>query len=123
MIAGLGCRAGCPAEEIVALIVEASARAGRTVSALAAPGFKRGEHGLQETARALSLPLLLVDRGALLAAQPGCPTCSDAAIRATGVASIAEGCALAAAGSGGRLILARIAGPRATCALAVAGEG
>jgi cobalamin biosynthesis protein CbiG len=92
------------------------------VSALAAPDFKQGEHGLQETARALSVPLLLVERDALLAAQPGCPTRSDAARRAAGVASVAEGCALAAAGSGGRLILARIAGPRATCALAVESE-
>ena len=118
MIAGIGCRAGCAPEEIVALIAEASARAGRVVSALAVPDFKRGEHGPREAARTLSLPLLLVDQDALLAAQLGCPTRSDAAMQVTGIASVAEGCALAAAGSGGRLVLARIAGPRATCALA-----
>jgi cobalt-precorrin 5A hydrolase len=119
VIAGIGCRAGCSAAEVVALVAAASASAGRAASALAAPEFKRDEAGLHEAARLLDLPLLLVDREALVAAQPGCSTRSETAERRVGVASVAEGCALAAAGHGGRLILARIAGPRATCALAV----
>ena len=122
VIAGIGCRAGCPAEDIAALVAEANARAGRAASALAAPWFKMEEPGLREAARALAMPLLLIDQDTLLAAQPACPTRSDAATRAKGIASVAEGCALAAAGSGGRLILARIAGPRTTCALAVDGD-
>jgi cobalt-precorrin 5A hydrolase len=118
VIAGIGCRAGCPAEDIVTLVREACARAGRVASALAIPAFKQDERGLQDAARALSVPLLLVGSDALAAAQPRCPTRSEAASRAIGVASIAEGSALATVGAGGRLILPRIASARATCALA-----
>jgi cobalt-precorrin 5A hydrolase len=118
VIAGVGCRAGCPAEDIVALVQEACARTGRPASALAAPAFKQGERGVRDAARLLALPLLLVDDAALAAAQPRCPTRSDVAARAVGAASVAEGSALAAAGAGGRLLLPRIGGARATCALA-----
>lgn len=114
--AGLGCRRGCGAEEIAALVRRAEALAGRTADALAAPASKRDEAGLHGAARLLGLPLHFVDRAALLAVQPRCATVSDAALRAVGVASVAEGAALAVAG--GRLLLPRIAGPRATCALA-----
>ena len=68
-----------------------------------------------EGARLLGVGLAFVDRDALRAAQPLCPTRSDAATRAIGVASVAEGAALAA---GGTLLLPRIAGGGATCALA-----
>ncbi len=122
VIAGIGCRANCPAGEIVVLVQEACARAGSRPAALAAPAFKRGEPGLREAAHLLAVPLLLVEPAALAAAQPRCPTRSEAAARATGVASVAEGSALAAAGAGGRLLLPRIAGARATCALAAAEE-
>lgn len=114
--AGLGCRRGCGAEEIAALVRRAEALAGRTADALAAPASKRDEAGLHGAARLLGLPLRFVDEAALLAVQPRCATVSDAALRAVGVASVAEGAALAVAG--GRLLLPRIAGPRATCALA-----
>lgn len=120
VIAGVGCRTGCTAAAIVALVQDASARAGRAVAALAAPEFKQDEAGLREAARRLALPLLLVGPEDLAAAQPDCPTGSPAAERATGFASVAEGSALAASGPGGRLLLARIAGGGATCALAEA---
>ncbi|GAC1345950.1 MAG: cobalamin biosynthesis protein [Acetobacteraceae bacterium] len=120
VIAGIGCRAGCAPEEIVALVQDASARAGRAVGALATPRFKQGEAGLHEAARRLAVPLLLVGPEDLAAAQPNCPTRSLAAQRATGVASVAEGSALAASGPGARLLLARIARGAATCALAEA---
>ena len=118
VIAGIGCRRGCPAEDIVGLVQEACAQAGRPASALAAPAFKQDEPGVRDAARRLAVPLLLVEPAALAAAQPRCPTRSETAARATGTASVAEGSALAAAGPDGRLVLARIAGPRATCALA-----
>jgi cobalamin biosynthesis protein CbiG len=62
--------------------------------------------------------LLLVERDALIAAQAACVTRSECAERTLGVAAVAEGCALAAAGQGARLVLPRIASARATCALA-----
>ncbi len=118
VIAGVGLRRDCPADEIVALVRRAAASAGREVSALAAPSFKEAETGLREAAAELGVAVLLVTEADLAAAQAGCLTRSAVAERAVGVASVAEGSALAAAGSGARLLLARIAGPSATCALA-----
>ncbi len=114
MIAGIGCRRDCSAEDILRVLQ----RAGMDVAAIAAPAFKAGEPGLREAARRLGLPMIRVDDARLAQAQARCVTHSDAAVRATGFASIAEGCALAASGPGGRLVLARIAAGGATCAVA-----
>lgn len=119
VIAGIGCRRECPADDIVALVREAERLAAVRVGALAGPAF-RGD-ALRAAAAALGVRLIAVERGALEAAQDRCVTRSAAALAAVGVGSVAEGCALAAAGAGGRLVLARIAGARATCALAVGG--
>ena len=118
VFAGIGCRAQTPASEIVAVVREACARLQRGADALAAPAFKAAEAGLSEAARLLGLRLVLVDQAALIAAQALCVTHSAASAHATGVASVAEGSALAAAGPGARLILPRITHARATCALA-----
>ena len=120
LIAGVGMRAGCPAGEIVALVRQASAASGRPVAAVAAPAFKRDEAELALAVATLGVELILVEDAALQAAQARCVTQSAAAARAVGVGSVAEGCALAAGGAGSRLVLARIAGARATCALAEA---
>jgi cobalt-precorrin 5A hydrolase len=118
IVAGVGCRRDCPTEDLLAVVREACRVSGRTVRALAAPEFKRDEAALQGAARSLGVPLILVGAADLAAAQPRCVTRSAIAECATGAASVAEGSALAAAGAGSMLILPRIAGPRATCALA-----
>jgi cobalt-precorrin 5A hydrolase len=118
IIAGMGCRRDCPAEAIISLLRRACGEAGRTATALAVPAFKEDEVGLREAARQLGLTLILVEPALLAAAQQRCITRSVHAARTTGIASVAEGSALAAAGAGGRLILPRIAGGGATCALA-----
>jgi len=115
IVAGIGCRRGCPAADIVALVQLAQRQAGCRVEALAAPEFKRDEAGLHEAAR-LDVGLRFIDATALAAVQPHCPTRSTAAAEHAGVASVAEGSALAA--TGGTLLLARIANGKATCALA-----
>ena len=115
--AGLGCRAGTPAADILALLATAQSRTPHPIAALAIPAFKRHEPGLQQAATTLNLPLILIDDQALAAVQHRCPTRSRAAHAATGHASIAEAAALAA--TGGRLILPRIANATATCALAI----
>jgi cobalamin biosynthesis protein CbiG len=116
IVAGLGCRRGCTAADLVAAVRLAERSAGLAAGALAAPQFKAHEDGLHAAAAALGLPLLLVDEGAMRAVQPRCPTRSDVALATTGLASVAEGAALAA--SGGRLVLRRVAVGGATCALA-----
>ncbi|UFN47810.1 cobalamin biosynthesis protein [Roseomonas sp. OT10] len=119
VVAGLGLRPQATEDAILALLAAATAEAGRRPTLLAAPAFRQDAPGLHRAAAALALPLRLLDHAALLAVQPLCPTRSAAAERATGLASIAEACALAAAGPGARLLLQRRGSGAATCALAV----
>ena len=121
LIAGIGCRRNVAADDIVALVNQAlgdAATAGSALAALAAPRFKEDEPALQQAAAMLGVGLTLVDDAALEAAQPRCVTHSACAERSAGVASVAEGAALAAAGPDGVLVLPRISNSRATCALA-----
>ncbi len=114
IVAGIGCRRGCPAEAIVAVVRRAEAR-GAPVEALAAPLFKQDEPGLHQAAILLDVPLLFEDETVLTAAQPHCVTRSAAVARATGLASVAEAAAI---GTGGVLVLPRLTGAGVTCALA-----
>ena len=121
IVAGLGCRKDCDAGEIVRLVelaLEQAAQPRSALSALAAPAFKAEAAGPREAAKALGLPLLLISDDALRAAGPRSVTVSAAALKATGLTTIAELAALAAAGEGSTLLLPRIKGPSATCALA-----
>jgi cobalt-precorrin 5A hydrolase len=93
IVAGIGCRRGCPAADIVALVRQVGG-----ADALAAPSWKRDEPGLREAARTLGLPLRFVDAAALAAVQSRCPTRSAVVARATGFASVAEAAALAGGG-------------------------
>ena len=120
--AGLGCRKGCPAGEIVALVRLALQEAGigpSELSGLFAPVFKQDEAGLAEAAASLGVPLVLVPQAALEAAEPRVLTRSDRVIALTGLGSVAETAALAGAGPQARLKRARIASANATCAIAV----
>lgn len=121
LVAGIGCRRHVSADDIVALVGQAlaamNAEAG-ALAALAAPSFKADEPALGHAAAALGVALTLVDDAAMAEAQPHCVTRSACAERSTGLASVAEGAALAAAGPGAELALPRIANGAATCAIA-----
>jgi cobalt-precorrin 5A hydrolase len=110
IVAGIGCRRGCPAAEIVALVGRAGA-----VDAIAAPEWKQDEPGLLEAAGSLGLPVWFVGKDALAAVQHRCPTRSAAVEAATGLGSVAEAAALA---GGGVLARARFGSGWATCAVA-----
>jgi cobalt-precorrin 5A hydrolase len=121
IVAGVGCRSECDAQEIVRLVQAALRQAAEPASALAAlavPDFKAEATAPREAADALGLPLLLISERALQAASPRCMTSSAIAQAATGLASVAESAALAAAGMHATLILPRIKSARVTCALA-----
>jgi cobalt-precorrin 5A hydrolase len=123
--AGLGCRKGCAAEEIVALVRLAMDKAGLPMEALSglfAPAFKHGETGVGEAARRLGLPLVLISQPLMKAAESRVLTVSERVIALTGLASIAETAALAGAGPASRLVQPRIASRNATCAIATSGE-
>ena len=124
--AGLGCRKGCDAQEIVALVRLALSEVDlppAQLSGLFAPAFKQGESGLSEAANLLGVPLVLIPDIELKAAEPRVLTVSGRVVALTGLASVAETAALAGAGPSSRLLRARIASARATCAIAISGEG
>jgi cobalt-precorrin 5A hydrolase len=121
IIAGIGCRKNCDAGEIVRLVEAALAQAAApraALAALAAPAFKAEAKAPREAATALGLPLLLIGDADLKSAEPRAANRSPAALEATGFASVAESAALAGAGAGAVLLLARIKGDGVTCALA-----
>ncbi len=118
IVAGIGCRSRCASDIIVALVREAERQAGCMAATLAIPYFKTCEPGVTEAAMRLGVELVVVNASELAAMQALCPTRSDRVLHHTGLASVAEAAALAAAGPGGILRLARIAGAGATCALA-----
>lgn len=117
IVAGIGCRAGVSAEDVVAALRDAEARAETRASAMAIPAFKSRERGLTEAATLMGIALILIDDAALAAVQSLCPTRSDRVAAQTGHASIAEAAAFAACGPGATLRLARLAHASVTCAL------
>jgi cobalamin biosynthesis protein CbiG len=125
MIAGVGCKAGASAGEIEAAIAAALAGAGHPaamLTALATSFAKRGEPGIAAAATARGLELILVPQHDLAAASARVVTRSERVLALTGLPSIAEAAALAAAGPASRLLGPRVAVGPATCALAIAGD-
>jgi cobalt-precorrin 5A hydrolase len=118
IVAGVGFRRDCSGSEIADIVHAASERAACSVGAIAAPAEKVNAPELIAAALALRVPLLSVSRADMEAAQAWCVTFSETVRRHVGVASVAEAAALSAAGAGSSLLLPRIAGGRATCALA-----
>jgi cobalt-precorrin 5A hydrolase len=125
MVAGVGCKAGASAGEIEAAIAEALVRAGlstETLAALATSFAKGDEPGIAAAATARGLKLVMVPQRDLEAAGARVVTRSERVLALTGVPSVAEAAALAAAGPASRLLGPRIAVGPATCALAVSGD-
>ena len=117
---GLGCRKGCPAEDVVRLVRRALA----LLPAHASPGGlfsladKSGEPGLGDAAKILGLPLAFLDRAALRRVAGKARSWSRRVEDLYGLPSVAETAALAGAGEGAVLLVERLACPTATCAIA-----
>ena len=127
-VAGLGCRRGCSADELQALLEDSLAERGLRAAdlhALATLHGKLGEPGLAALAARLGLPLhgLTADELQRYEARLSAP--SAAARRATGCAGVAEAAALALAerlaGAPAELTIAKRRSAAATLALACAG--
>jgi cobalt-precorrin 5A hydrolase len=121
IVAGIGCRKSCEAQEILRLVERALDQAALPVAALAAlatAAFKVDAEAPRAAAEALGLPLVLIDEATLRAASARALTRSPVTLAATGLMAIAESAALAAAGEGSTLILPRLKSAAATCALA-----
>ena len=125
IVAGVGCKAGASAREIEAAIGAALSQTGVASTALdliATSAAKAEEAGLAAAAKDRGLKIVFVPQVDLEAAGSRILTHSERALAATGVPSLSEAAALAAAGPGARLLAPRIAVGPATCALAVSGD-
>jgi cobalt-precorrin 5A hydrolase len=122
IIAGVGCRRGTPAPDIEAAIRAALAQAGfaaHALNAIATIAAKHDEAGIETAAAHFGVSVVLVPDSELKSASERTQTKSERVLALTGVPSVAEAAALAAAGPAARLIGPRLVIGAATCALAV----
>lgn len=119
---GIGCRRGCSAEAIVAVIEVACAARDLRGAGLFTVDLKRDEPGLRAAAATLGLPLAFVPAADLAAVADRVGHRSRRVEAATGTPSVAEAAALVGAGPGGHLVVPRLAHRAATCAVALAAE-
>jgi len=120
--AGIGSRRDVSAEDIehvVRLALETFQVRPESVDVLATEDGKASTAAYVEAARRLALPLVGVTSAQLGAVADRIVTRSTRALAAKGVPSIAEAAALCAAGTDARLLGARVATARATCAIAI----
>jgi cobalt-precorrin 5A hydrolase len=124
IVAGVGCRRGAAAPDIEAAIRAALVSANVATDALdaiATIAAKSAEAGIKVAAENLGVAVVVVSETDLKAAGDRTETRSERVLALTGVPSVAEATALAAAGPGARLITPRLVIGAATCALAASG--
>src|SRR5262245_55827953 len=125
IVAGIGCKAGASMQEIEAAIGAALSQAGLESGALgliATSAGKAREPGIVAATTKRGLKLAAVAQADLESAAVTTATRSERVLAVTGVPSLSEAAALAAAGPGARLIAPRVAVGPATCALAISGD-
>ena len=123
IVAGIGCRKGVSAAQVLAAIEAAIAEHGLakgSLSALATLTVKRGEAGITAAALEFGIPLMVVEPSESSAS--GLLTHSSASLEVSGSPSASESAALAAAGPNARLAGPRIAVGPVTCAIALSGD-
>jgi cobalt-precorrin 5A hydrolase len=125
IIAGIGCGRETSSEDIVSLIFVALSSFGialENLTAIATETSKADECGIAGAARSLSVPVLRCLVADLGRVAEQVLTRSLRVQEIKGVPSIAEASALVAAGPNARLLGARVAANKVTCAIAI-GEG
>jgi len=124
IVAGIGCKRGAAAADIEAAIRAALARAGigaADLNAIATSTAKETEAGIATAASIFGVDVVPIAEAELKAAGARVTTRSDRVLALTGVPSLAEAAALAAAGPSSRLIASRLVVGAATCAVASSG--
>jgi cobalt-precorrin 5A hydrolase len=122
IVAGIGCKRGTLSEDIVSLIIAVLASFGiarENLDAIATEASKADEGGIANAARSLSVPLVRCSIADLDRAADKIVTRSSRVQALKGVPSIAEASALVAAGHNARLLGARVATEKITCAIAI----
>ena len=123
IVAGIGCKRGAPAADIEAAIRAALARGGVSLNALAAVAtiaMKQSEFGIAAAAKNSASNSSLYPKPICRPPANAPQTHSERVLALTGVPSVAEAAALAAAGPTARLLGPRLAVGDVTCALAIA---
>jgi cobalt-precorrin 5A hydrolase len=121
IVAGIGCKRGAAARDIETAVRRALERANvaaHQLDVIATVAAKSDEDGIRAAAANLGVPVVVVSAPDLETANGRTSTRSERSLAATGVPSVAEAAALAAAGPSAHLLSARIIVGAATCALA-----
>jgi cobalt-precorrin 5A hydrolase len=125
IVAGIGCGRETSSDDILSLIFLALSNFGiaqENLTAIATETSKADERGIASAARSLSIPVVRCPVADLGRVADRVLTRSLRVQEIKGVPSIAEASALVAAGSNARLLGARVAVNKVTCAIAI-GEG
>jgi cobalt-precorrin 5A hydrolase len=117
---GIGCKKGCAAEAIVALVQRAlvAASCAGAEAHLFTHAAKKNEVGLTDAAKSLGLPLVFLEPEVLRQASLRGVTSSPRVMALFGLPSIAEAAALAGAGPSSVLLVTRMSNGGASCAIA-----
>lgn len=123
LLLGIGCERGAGEEDISAVAQAALEREGLardSIAAVVSVEAKLDEPGLIRFAERWGAPLRFFSAARLEEETPRLPNPSEAVFAAVGCHGVCEAAALAGAGSGGELRVAKIKNARATCAIAQA---
>ena len=126
ILAGFGCRRGATTGDFIAALAQALEIARceySTLAGVALPHFRQAEPGAIAATTLWGLPVEIVDQPALAQACRRAETHSALAFAHTGLTSVAESAALAAAGPGSRLLARRTGAGSVTCAIAIGERG
>ncbi|SFC70906.1 precorrin-3B C(17)-methyltransferase [Tropicimonas isoalkanivorans] len=118
---GVGCARGCDPDEMIALVGKALAEAGIAAGEIAAVhsiDLKADEAAIHALAAHLGVPARFHTPARLEEEAPRLANPSEVVFAEVGCHGVAEGAALAAAGPGGSLELAKTKTANATCAVA-----
>jgi cobalt-precorrin 5A hydrolase/precorrin-3B C17-methyltransferase len=118
---GVGCERGTDPAELSALVHESLAEAGLStdsVACIASLDLKADEPAVHALGRELGVPVRFFTAAELESQAPRLANPSDIVFAETGCHGVAEGAALAAAGTKSRLVVTKNKSARATCAVA-----
>lgn len=125
IVAGVGCRRGAKAEDVIAAIdaaASAHALARSAIKVLAVLDNKCDEPGVHAAATLVGCDVTIVGREEAMQHSAATFSVSERSLAATGTSSACETAALAAAGRNARLLGPRVIVGDATCALAVGAD-
>ena len=124
IVIGIGSRKGVSEEQVLNAILAALAEHDIDLSSLdvvATATLKRQEAAIFSAARQLGLSVIVIEDNALARAGTRTSSRSELSLKLSGVPSVSEAAALAAAGDGARLLGPRLLLDSVACAIAVRG--